>query len=130
MSGNQVSEAESRVMQALWRHSPRTAAALVAEVCGETDWGAATVKTLLGRLVGKGAVTRRKKAGLFEYVPAISGEEYAAAAADRLTERAFGASASAFVSFFVKRAGLSNVEIDKLQKLLAEVKADRYDRTT
>jgi len=93
-------------------------------VRNESDWSVATVKTLLGRLVDKGQVKRAKKSGVFEYSPSLGAEDYAASEADRLTERAFGASASAFLSFFVKRAGLDRSEIDKLQSLLDEVKND------
>ena len=50
-----ISEAEHAVMEALWEKSPLTAAEVCDAVCDERGWSMPTVKTLLSRLVAKGA---------------------------------------------------------------------------
>ena len=51
-----ISEAEHAVMEALWEKSPLTAADVCDAVCEPRGWSMPTVKTLLSRLVQKGAV--------------------------------------------------------------------------
>ena len=53
-----VTEAESEVLSALWRLGPLTPARLIEAVKARRDWGDATVKTLLGRLLYHPLVTR------------------------------------------------------------------------
>ena len=45
----QISDAESRIMEALWRKSPLTADQIFAKVAPENDWAPGTVKTLVTR---------------------------------------------------------------------------------
>ena len=56
--GERISEAEHAVMEALWEKSPLTAADVCDSVCEERGWSMPTVKTLLSRLVAKGAVRK------------------------------------------------------------------------
>ena len=58
-------------MEVLWHKSPLTAAEVCERVCGERDWSLATVKTLLARLVQKGAVTAEADGRRYLYSPAI-----------------------------------------------------------
>ena len=51
-----ISEAESQVMGLLWREAPQGSEELVAALQPETAWHENTVRTLLNRLVRKGAV--------------------------------------------------------------------------
>ncbi|MET0982839.1 MAG: BlaI/MecI/CopY family transcriptional regulator [Telluria sp.] len=51
-----ISEAESSVMEALWEARPRTAEDVVAALRDRQAWREATVKTLLNRLLKKGAI--------------------------------------------------------------------------
>ena len=55
----QISDAESRIMEALWRKSPLTAEQIFAAVGPENGWAPATVKTLVTRLLKKNAVEKR-----------------------------------------------------------------------
>ena len=43
----QITGAESKIMEALWRCGPLTADEIVAEVAPAEQWGEATVKTLV-----------------------------------------------------------------------------------
>ena len=50
-----ISNAEFDVLDALWEDSPATSADVIARLNKHKDWHEKTVKTLLGRLVKKGA---------------------------------------------------------------------------
>ena len=52
-----ISTAESVVMEALWRRSPLTSEAIIAEVGAPQDWTEGTVKVLISLLLKKKAIT-------------------------------------------------------------------------
>ncbi|MCU0713063.1 MAG: BlaI/MecI/CopY family transcriptional regulator, partial [Pirellula sp.] len=52
----QISDAEWIVMNLIWSSSPIEAAEIIDKLAAENGWSAATVKTMLHRLVRKGAL--------------------------------------------------------------------------
>lgn len=84
-----VTEAESEVLAALWKHGPITPARLVETVKTRRDWGDATIKTLLGRLMQKKAVRSQREDGRLLYHPLIARETYIDGEVDALIERLF-----------------------------------------
>jgi predicted transcriptional regulator len=84
-----VTEAESEVLAALWRRGPLTPARLVEAVKSRRDWGDATIKTLLGRLMQKKAVRSQREEGRLLYHPLITREIYVAGEVEALVERLF-----------------------------------------
>lgn len=52
-----LSDAEWKVMQVLWAEQPATARALHDALGSDTEWTYSTLRTLLARLVEKGAVS-------------------------------------------------------------------------
>ena len=65
-----ISEAEHAVMEVLWQDAPLTAQEVSERVDPERDWTAATVKTLLGRLLAKRAVAHEVDGRRYLYRPA------------------------------------------------------------
>ena len=63
MTAIHVTEAESAVLDALWRCGPLPPARLIEEVKRVRPWGDATIKTLLGRLMQKKAVLSAREDG-------------------------------------------------------------------
>ena len=57
-----ISEAEAVVMEVLWQQAPRSADEVVAALA-HRDWAEPTIKTLLNRLLTKGAIAAVEKAG-------------------------------------------------------------------
>ena len=84
-----VTEAESEVLAALWRHGPLTPVRLVEAVASRRDWGGSTVKTLLARLMRKKAVRSQRNDGRLLYHPLLAREAYVAAEVDALVDRLF-----------------------------------------
>ena len=66
-----ISDAEWEVMNVLWESSPRTANEVADELCERMKWHPKTVKTLLGRLVTKGALRYREEGNRYLYRPAF-----------------------------------------------------------
>ncbi|MGH7020698.1 MAG: BlaI/MecI/CopY family transcriptional regulator [Brevundimonas sp.] len=90
MSRLTVTEAESEVLAALWRKGQQASKSLVSEVQARNDWGEATIKTLLGRLMRKGAVRSDRVEGLQRYSAAVSRADYVRGEVGALTARLYG----------------------------------------
>ena len=63
----QVTDAESIVMEALWRRHPLSADDVVAALAKQEHWQEATIKTLLNRLLNKGAIRAEKDGRRYLY---------------------------------------------------------------
>jgi predicted transcriptional regulator len=120
-----ISAAESKVMESLWSREPLSADDIVAEVAAANGWSAATVKTLLGRLLKKKAVSRQKAGRLYVYRARLSRAEHLSAEGRNLIDRLFGGRVSSLVMHFSEREQLSAEEIAELKRLIAEIDDER-----
>ena len=57
-----ISDAESRIMAALWRRGPLMVEEIIAETAPSQGWSDATVKALIGRLLKKRALESAREA--------------------------------------------------------------------
>ena len=69
-----ISEAEWTVMKTIWNENPITSNRVIEVVSGLTNWKPKTIRTLLNRLVSKGAVGHDGKGREYKFFPLI--EEY------------------------------------------------------
>ena len=72
----QISEAESVVMEVLWQRSPQTSEEVVAALGQRQEWQEATIKTLLNRLLNKGAIEAQKDGRRYLYSPKLRREDW------------------------------------------------------
>lgn len=99
MSLPPITDAESAVLDALWRLGPLPPARLIAEVKATRDWGDATIKTLIARLIHKQALRSQREGGTLRYHPLIDRDAYAAHEIDNLISRVFAGDRAAFRRF-------------------------------
>lgn len=116
-----ISDAESTVMQVLWSHSPRTAEDVLSALAGETDWALSTVKTLLNRLLRKGAVIAERDGRRFLYAPKLSREDWLQQQSAGLLDRLFDGRVAPLVAHFCEHRKLSPGDIAELRKLIEEM---------
>ncbi len=117
-----ISAAELDVMSVLW-DKPGLAAADVHETLGtEKDWTSRTVKTLLARLVEKGALRTEEDGRRYLYYPLIEEGSYKASAARQFVDRVFSGRAAPLVAHLADTRGLTADDIAELEKLLGELK--------
>jgi len=115
-----MTQAEWEVMTALWRQAPAPASALVAELHQSRRWTLATVRTLLRRLVNKGAVALKVDGKRYVYTPLVSVEDCVHQESLSFWDRVLGHAPSAALLHFVKRADLSAEDIQELRRILRE----------
>jgi BlaI family transcriptional regulator, penicillinase repressor len=120
----QISEAESVVMDVLWKRNPLSAEDVVASLSGQQDWQEATVKTLLNRLLNKGAISAEKEGRRYLYAPVLQREAWVQGESESLLERMFGGRVAPLVAHFSEQRKLSRKDIAELRKLLEELDDD------
>lgn len=117
-----ISEAELQVMQVLWDDPPLGAAEVAARI-ESRGWSLATVKSLLSRLMAKGAVTADRQGRRFLYRPAIERAPVAASQASRLVDRLFGGRVSPLVAQLAESGQIDERDLDELEALVARLKS-------
>lgn len=121
-AAERISEAEHAVMEALWEKSPLTAAEVCEQVCADRDWSMPTVKTLLSRLVGKGAVATEPDGRRFLYTPLVERAEYLGSESKRLVERLFGGRAAPLIAHLADSEALTDEDLSEIEALLKELR--------
>jgi len=117
----QVSGAESRIMDALWRRGPLVVEDIIAEVAPAQSWSDATVKALIGRLLKKKALESFRAEGRTHYRPLIPREEYVTAESKAFLDRVFGGQLAPFVNHFAEQRALSPEDLARLRALIAKL---------
>lgn len=121
--GERISDAEHAVMEALWDKSPLTAADVCDRVCSTRDWSMPTVKTLLSRLVTKGAVETEVDGRRFLYTPTIKRSDYVGHESRRLVERLFGGRPASLFAQLAESEALTDEDLVEIENLLRELKS-------
>ena len=121
----QISEAESVVMDVLWRQHPAAADEVMAALASQQDWQEATVKTLLNRLLNKGAISAQKDGRRYLYSPLLKREDWVLEASRSLLDRLFDGRVAPLVAHFSERGKLSQDDIDELKRLIGEIDDER-----
>lgn len=119
---DRITDAEHAVMEALWDRPRQTAAEVCHIVCTPRGWSLATVKTLLSRLVQKGALAAEPDGRRFLYTPLIGREDYVGGESRRLVDRLFGGSAASLVAHLAESEALTPSDLAEIEALLRELR--------
>lgn len=122
----QISEAESAVMDVLWQatagHGRGVAADdVVAALSQARDWQEPTIKTLLNRLLKKGAIKATKDGRRYLYTPVLKRQDWVLGESQGLLERLFDGRVAPLVAHFSEHRKLSRKDIAELRKLLEDI---------
>ncbi len=112
-----ISDAETEVMQVLWEHSPAGTDEIIAALASR-EWHESTIKTLLVRLLKKGAVRAKKDGRRHLYSPTLKREEWLSDQSVGLLDKLFGGRVAPFVAHFSKQRKLTRKDIDELKRLI------------
>ncbi len=121
----QISEAESVVMEVLWTRSPQASDEVVAALSDRSDWAEPTIKTLLNRLLKKGAIRAERDGRRYLYSPVLTRDAWVASQSEGVLERLFGGRVAPLVAHFSERGKLSQDDIDALRRLIGEIDNER-----
>ena len=116
-----LTDSEWQIMNALWERHPATAREIAERLPDDNEWAYTTIKTMLTRLVGKKAVSERKRANTSVYEPLIDRDAAQRSAVSTLIENAFGGSVVPVLGFVAK----SSISARQRRRLLEML--DRED---
>ncbi|MGZ3184870.1 MAG: BlaI/MecI/CopY family transcriptional regulator [Telluria sp.] len=113
-----ITEAESVVMKVLWEQHPMTADEIVAALARSQEWQEATIKTLLNRLLKKGAIGARQEGRRYLYSPVLEREAWQTQEGSCMLARLFDGRVAPLVAHFSKHRKLSKADIAELKRLV------------
>lgn len=116
-----ISAAESVVMEALWRRSPLTSEAIIAEVGEPQGWTEGTVKVLISRLLKKKAISAAADGRRYLYSPLVSRQTYVDVESQGLLDRLFDGRLAPLVTHFSESQKLSERDIAELKALIEKI---------
>ncbi|MFP6615289.1 MAG: BlaI/MecI/CopY family transcriptional regulator [Candidatus Hydrogenedentota bacterium] len=115
-----ISNSEWHIMRVLWESSPLTANQVVESMSDETKWKSRTVKTLINRLVKKGALSYEADGRTYLYSPKVNEEDCVRAESSSFLRRTFAGALVPMLVHFIEDRSLSNKEIDELTEILEQ----------
>ncbi|XVE30453.1 BlaI/MecI/CopY family transcriptional regulator [Wukongibacter baidiensis] len=118
----QISDSEWKVMKILWTNSPATANEVLENLVKNTNWKSTTVKTLLSRLVKKGAIGFEKRNRTYYYYPLVTEDECVKAESRSFLKRVYGGALKSMIANFLEIQDLSEADIEDLKNILDEKK--------
>ncbi len=122
----QISEAEAVVMQVLWGQHPLSADEVMARLPSANDWAEATVKTLLNRLLNKGAIGAEKEGRRYLYSPLIQRDAWVLEESSSLIDRLFDGRVAPLVAHFSQHQKLTRDDVAELRKLLEALDDEQH----
>lgn len=121
MDTTPISDAEAMVMEVLWGASPRSAEEVIAALADSTGWAEPTIKTLLNRLLNKGAISAEKDGRRYLYSPVLRREAWVQQQSEGLLARLFGGRVAPLVAHFSERGQLTPADSAELKRLVSEL---------
>ena len=114
----QISDAEWIVMNLIWASSPIEAAEVIERLAVDNGWSAATVKTMLHRLVRKGALAAEQAGKKYLYKPAVRRDVCVRQASRSFLERVFGGEATPALIHLVNTTKISPQDAAEIRAML------------
>jgi BlaI family penicillinase repressor len=115
-----ISDAEGQVMEVLWRRCPLATDEIAKALEGQQDWQLATIKTLLNRLLTKGAISAERDGRRYLYTPVLQRDAWLKEQSVGLVDRLFDGRLAPLVAHFSSHRKLKKADIDALRALLKE----------
>jgi BlaI family penicillinase repressor len=124
----QISSSEWDVMEPIWDAGVSTAADVIQHLRKTHDWNHSTIRTLLARLVEKGALSYEVDGSRYIYRAAVSREQCVRQEGRSFLNKFFGGDVSELVAHFVADTRLDHDQLQRLRQLLAQRKASKEKR--
>lgn len=115
-----ISDAEWQVMNTVWQHQPVESQQVINLLAEPNEWTAATIKTMLHRLVKKNALTFDRDGKRYLYRALMRRGDCVRRASRSFLDRVFGGSAAPALMHLVKNSKLTDDELTQLRRLLDE----------
>lgn len=115
-----ISGAEWDVMKTVWEKSPRYAQEIINILMPIKGWKPKTIKSLISRLVNKGALGFHKTGKEYSYFHKVSKKECARVETKSFLNKVYDGALNTMLTTFIKEEKLSQKEIEELKRILEE----------
>lgn len=115
-----ITEAEWEIMRVVWANGHTTSREIIEILEDKMNWKAATIKTLIGRLVNKEALLTEKEGRKFIYSAGINEKEMIGNYSSDILTKVCSKQNNQVVENLINDAKLSKDDIDSLIALLQE----------
>jgi BlaI family penicillinase repressor len=116
----ELTEAEWEIMKVVWANEPCAAGTVQEELVSHKDWAYSTVKTMMDRMVKKGALTTTRIRNLNLFHSAISQNEAKTSELGKMLKRAFDGALTPMMQFLLDEQKFSREELAKLKEMADE----------
>ena len=116
-----ISDAEAQVMEVLWQKSPLSTEEIALVLAKRQSWQIATIKTLLNRLLTKGAISADQEGRRYLYSTVLQRSEWLTEQSADLIDRVFGGRVAPLVAHFSQHRKLKAADIASLKALIKEL---------
>lgn len=113
-----ISETEWKVMRIIWSNPYITANEVIDILDNSVEWKPKTVKTLLNRLLNKGAIDFEKEGREYKYYPLVSEDQCIKEENKSFLDRVYNGAFKTMIANFIEDQTLSKDDINDLKKLL------------
>ena len=113
-----ITDAEWEVMRVVWANDRVTSKKVISVLQEKMDWTQSTIKTILGRLVGKGVLNTEHEGRKFIYTANIEETEAVRDYAEEIFNRICNKKVGNVIGSIIEAHVLSFDDIDRLEKIL------------
>lgn len=117
-----ISEAEHQVMKVIWKDNPVMASEIINVLSEKTDWKPKTIKTLINRLLTKGAIGYEKSGREYNYYPVIEETDFVKTESRIFLKRVFEGATKPMLVSMVENEDLTLDDLDELREYIMEKK--------
>ena len=113
-----ITDAEWEVMRVVWANDQVTSKKVISVLQEKMDWTQSTIKTILGRLVGKGVLNTEQEVRKFIYTANIEEKEAVRDYTEDIFNRICNKKVGNVIGNIIEDHVLSFDDIDRLEKIL------------
>lgn len=113
-----ISDSEWEIIKIIWSNPNCTAMFIIEKLKNNREWKPKTVKTLIRRLVDKGAIGYEQDGREYKYYSLIDEKECKVQEGKSFIERVYNGSIKAMVLNFIESENLSKKDIEDLRDVL------------
>ena len=114
----QISDAEWDVMKVVWDRQPVPASDVVDRLAADRGWRPRTVKTMLNRLVAKGALAYEVQGKRYLYRALVQRDACVRHESRSFLSRVFGGAVAPAVVHLLEHTKLTPEEVEQLRRIL------------
>lgn len=118
-----ITDAELEIMQVLWKNKQCNLTTIIEELSNNEEKNKNTIKTLIHRLVQKGAIESKKiNSKEVTYIPKINERKFLSKESNSFIKKFFDGSTEKLLLNFVKEKKVSKDELQRLIDILEQDK--------